>query len=146
MSPILAIKTSAKGELTLEADENEDMVWSITRGGNYMQTPMVYKGHLYACRDHGVLSCFTAKTGERHYRKRIEAGIGFTASGVAADGKLYYPSETGEVFVVAAGEEFEILAKNPLGETCMASPAISRGTLYFRTRSHVVAIAQKSDK
>ncbi len=92
------------------------------------------------------MSCFTAKTGERHYRKRLEAGMGYSASGVAADGKLYYPSETGEVFVVAAGEEFEILAKNPLGETCMASPAISRGTLYFRTRSHVVAIAEKGSK
>ena len=42
--------------------------------------------------------------------------------------------------------ELEVLARNSLGETCMASPAISRGTLYFRTRGHVVAIAEKADK
>jgi outer membrane protein assembly factor BamB len=68
--------------------------------------------------------------------------MGFSASPVAADGKLYFTSETGEVFVVKAGPRFELLATNSFDEVVMATPAISEGVLYFRTRSHLVAIAQ----
>ena len=69
-------------------------------------------------------------------------GFGFSASPVAADGKLYLPNETGEVFVVEAAPEFKLLAMNRMGEICMATPAVSEGVLYFRTRSHLVAISE----
>ncbi len=143
MSPILAISTAATGEVTMDAEECQHMLWSYRRGGNYMQTPVVYGEELYCCRDGGQLSCIDAKTGERHYRKRLGDGAsGFTASGVAADGKLYFASEEGEVQVIQADTEFQLLAQNSLGETCMASPAICAGTLFFRTRSHLLAIAR----
>ena len=146
MSPIVAISTAAEGTLSMKADDDEHVAWSIRRGGSYMQTPLVYGDYLYACRGNGSLSCFDAKTGKLHYRERLGGGgFAFTASGVAADGKLYYPSEEGEVFVIKAGTKFENLALNELGETCMASPAISRGVLYFRTRHHLIA-ARKGEK
>jgi outer membrane protein assembly factor BamB len=59
---------------------------------------------------------------------------------VAADGKLYFTSEEGDVYVVRAGPEFEVLATNALDEVTMATPAVSEGTLYFRTRGHLVAV------
>jgi outer membrane protein assembly factor BamB len=109
-----------------------------------MPTPLVYGDYLYLCRDNGVLSCYRAKTGERMYQERLGGGrTGFSASSVAADGKLYFTSEEGDVFVVRAGPRFELLATNSLDEVAMATPAISEGTLYFRTRSHLVAIAQQ---
>lgn len=117
-------------------------LWFHRRDGNYMQTPIAYRGKLYCCRDNGVLGCFDLKTGERHYRQRLGGGgSGFTASGIAAEGKLYFPSEIGEVYIVEAGHEFKLLGVVPLGDTCMASPAACAGTLYFRTRSHLIAIA-----
>jgi outer membrane protein assembly factor BamB len=106
-----------------------------------MQSPFVYGDELYVCRDNGVVTCWNARTGEQHYRQRLTAGVGYTASGIAADGKLYYPSEEGDVHVVKAGTSYELLAVNPLGETCMASPAVSRGMLLFRTRSRLIAVA-----
>jgi outer membrane protein assembly factor BamB len=59
---------------------------------------------------------------------------------VAADGKVYFTSEEGDVFVVRAGEKYELLATNSLGEVTMATPAISEGRLFFRTKSHLLAI------
>ena len=108
-----------------------------------MTTPIVYKGLLYCCTDRGQLSCFEPRTGKMLYREVLSGtrGFGFSASPVAANGNLYLPNETGEVFVVEAGPEFKLLAMNKLGEICMATPAISEGTLYFRTRSHLVAIS-----
>jgi outer membrane protein assembly factor BamB len=80
-------------------------------------------------------------TGEPRYRERVGDGnTGFTASMVGGDGKLYATSEEGTVHVVKAGTSFQVLAKNELGETCMATPAISDGVLYWRTRSNLVAI------
>ena len=141
---ILAINENATGELSLKAD-GEQMVWANRRFGAYMQTPFVYGDELYVCKDNGVVTCWDAKTGEQHYRQRLTAGVGYSASGVAADGKLYYPSEEGDVHVVKAGETYELLAINPLGETCMASPAISQGMLLFRTRNQLIAVSTKED-
>ena len=59
---------------------------------------------------------------------------------MAGGGVLYFTAESGEVFTVRAGPVFELLATSDLGETCLATPAISEGTLYFRTRGHVVAV------
>ena len=67
---------------------------------------------------------------------------GFTASAVSANGHIYYSNETGDIFVVKAGPEFELVETNEMGEIVMATPAISDGVLYFRTRGHVVAIAE----
>ena len=60
---------------------------------------------------------------------------------MAADGKIYFPSEEGDVYVVKDGETAEVVATNRLGEVTMATPAIADGVLYFRTRDHVIAIA-----
>ncbi len=142
-SPIYAIRLDAKGDISLAEGEsaNAHIAWSIERGGAYMQTPLVYGDYLYSSRDNGVLSCFEARTGERLYQERLgRGGTGFTASPVAADGKLYFTSEEGDVYVVKAGPEFELLATNALDEVTMATPAISDGTLYFRTNAHLVAV------
>jgi outer membrane protein assembly factor BamB len=144
-SPIYAIKAAARGDITLAQGKtsNEHIAWSVERGGAYMQTPLVYGELLYTCRDNGVLSVYRARTGERLYQERLGGGSsGFTASPVAADGKIYFTSEEGDVFVVRAGEKFELLAKNSLGEVAMATPAISEGRLLFRTRGHLVAVGR----
>jgi outer membrane protein assembly factor BamB len=148
MSPIYAIRVSATGNISLQAEEqsNDHVAWSRPRDGGYMQTPLVYGDYLYLCRENGVLSCYEAKTGNRVYQERLGTGrTGFTASPVAADGKIYLTSEEGDIYVVKAGPQFEQLAVNPMGEICMATPAISAGTIYFRTQGHLVAIAKRSD-
>ena len=61
------------------------IAWKLERGGPYMPTPIVYRGHLYVCPNNGLLSCYDAKTGERIYRKRLKNKNGYTASPVAAD-------------------------------------------------------------
>ena len=108
-----------------------------------MQTPLVYGDYLYVCRDNGVLSCLDARTGKLQYKTRIgTGGSGFSSSPVAADGRIYFTGEFGDVHVVKAGPEFEELAVNELDEIHMSTPAISDGVLFFRTRGHVVAIAE----
>ena len=73
--------------------------------------------------------------------QRLPGTATFKSSPVGAGGRLYLTSEQGQVFVLKAGPEFEILATNEMNEICMATPAISEGTLFFRTRDHLVAVA-----
>jgi outer membrane protein assembly factor BamB len=143
MAPVYAVRPDARGDITLQADatSNAGIAWSVPRDGGYMQTPIVYGDLLYVAKDNGVLTCFDARTGEEKYKTRIGDGsTGFTSSPVAGDGKIYFTSEQGDVVVVRAGPEYHELARNELGEIHMATPAISEGVLYFRTKGHLIAI------
>jgi outer membrane protein assembly factor BamB len=145
-APIFAVRPSARGDISLDErkDRSDAVAWSRKRFGNYMQTPILYRGLLYGCRDNGVMMCLEPETGKELYTQRLEGGVGFTASPVAADGKLYITSEDGQVHVIKAGREFQSLAVNPLGEVSMATPAVSGGVLFFRTQSQVIAVEGKN--
>ena len=148
-SPIYAIRLGARGDISLAEGQtsNAHVAWSHPRAGAYMQTPLVYGDLLYSCRDNGVLSVYRAGTGERVYQERLGGGsTGFTASPVAGEGKVYFTSEEGDVYVVRAGPRFELLATNTLDEVTMATPAISEGALLFRTRSHLVAVRARGGR
>jgi outer membrane protein assembly factor BamB len=148
MQPIYAIKPGASGDISLKdgKETNEFIVWSKSRGGPYMPTPLVYQELLYVCSNNGVVTAYNARTGERVYQQRLaDKGGAFTASPVASDGKIYLSSEDGEIFVVKAGSKHELLAINPVGEVIMATPAISDGILFVRGINHVFAVAEKSD-
>ncbi|HYV00161.1 MAG TPA: PQQ-binding-like beta-propeller repeat protein [Pyrinomonadaceae bacterium] len=144
--PMQAIRLDAKGDITPSevGATNAAIAWSHARQGDYMQTPIVVGDRVYGCLDNGVLSCFDAKSGAMAYSERLGSGSeGFTASPVSDGRNLYFASEVGNVFVVPADGKFSVIVTNKLGETCMASPAISDRTLFFRTREHLVAIGKK---
>ncbi len=144
--PMRAVQLEAKDDITPPnpGDTNASIAWAHARQGNYMQTPIVVGDLLYGCTDNGVLTCFDAKTGAIRYSERlVRGGEGFTASPVSDGRHLYFSSESGNVYVVPVGEKFSVGATNQLGETCMATPALNAGTLFFRTREHLIAVGEK---
>ncbi|MFN0138375.1 MAG: PQQ-binding-like beta-propeller repeat protein [Phycisphaerae bacterium] len=144
--PVFAVKAEAKGTLEHGSEDKPapQMAWMKTRIGSYMQTPLLYRGVLYVCKDNGMLVALDAASGDERWKRRLtQEPTGFTASAVAGDGKLYYTSEDGLVSVLAADKDRDALATNNLGETCLATPAISDGVIYWRTRGHVLAIGGK---
>jgi outer membrane protein assembly factor BamB len=147
IQPIYAIRLGASGDISLKdgKDSSEFIAWSKPRGGPYMPTPIVYGDLLYTLSNQGVLTAYNAKTGERVYQERLGGkGGAFTSSPVASDGKLYFSSEDGEVFVVKAGPKYELLATNPVGEVMMATPAISDGLVIVRGLNHVFAFGSSN--
>jgi outer membrane protein assembly factor BamB len=148
IQPIYAIRAGATGDISLKEgqDSSESIAWSKKRGGVYIPTPLLYNDYLYLCANHGVLSCYKAKSGEKVYQERIaEKGGAFTASPVAAAGRLYLTSEEGEIHVIKAGPRYELLATNLMNEVCMATPAISEGMLFVRTQHNIFAIGEPAD-
>ena len=147
IQPIYAIRPGARGDISLkgEAASSESIAWSMKRGGPYMPTPVVYGEHLYVVSNNGVLTVYNAKTGERAYQQRLgDKGGAYTASVVAGDGKVYFTSEDGDIFVVKAGPKYELLASNQMGEVLMATPAISDGVIFVRGLKDLFALAETS--
>ena len=141
--PIFAIRAGSRGDITLPDKQtaSDAIAWSKVRRGPYMPTPIIYQGTLYVVSNRGTLDSYDMNSGEEIYREKLtHRGGGFSASPVAADGKLYLPGEDGEIFVVRAGPQFELIATNPIGELLMASPAISGGRLYVRAEKHLYAV------
>ena len=144
LSPIYAVKKSAKGDITLKdgATSNESVQWSVERGASYMHSLLLYDGYLYNMRWNGQLSCFDPLTGEQIYREKIGKAESFIASPVAADGRIYIPSDEGKVYTVQAGKEFKIINETSLGEICMVVPAITDGMIIFRTMTQLIAVGK----
>jgi outer membrane protein assembly factor BamB len=143
IQPIYALKPGATGEITLKGDDTKgaSFAWSTKRGGPYIPTPVIYGDQLYVLQNNGVLASYKVSTGEQVYQKRIGgSGGSFSASPVAADGKIYCTSEDGDVYVIKAGPEYAELSKNPMGEVLIATPAISDGLIIFRGLKNVIAV------
>jgi outer membrane protein assembly factor BamB len=144
-APIFVLRAGASGDITLPegATSGGPVVWTRERAGSYMPTPLIYRGLLYILKNQGIFVCYDLRTGEQKYEERIpHGGSGFSASPVAADGKIYLSSEDGDVFVVNAGPKFEIAGKNPMGEPLMATPAIAGKTMFIRGERTLFAVGR----
>jgi outer membrane protein assembly factor BamB len=133
--PYLAIRTGGEGDVT-----RTHVKWSVPTGAPYVSSLLYYEGLVYMANDTGVVTAVDAGTGEKVWQERVE-GI-FTASPVAADGKVYLLSETGDAIVLRAGRPPAVLGRHVLGQRMVASPAVSNGQFFIRTDDHLIAIGK----
>ncbi|MGH9798943.1 MAG: PQQ-binding-like beta-propeller repeat protein, partial [Blastocatellia bacterium] len=144
-APVYVIRAGANGDITLpkEKTSSQHIAWSRQKTGSYMPTPLIYQGLLYVLKNEGIFTCFDLATGEEKYQQRIpHQGSGFSGSPVASDGKIYLPSEDGDIFIIKAGEKFELLGKNSIGQLLMATPAISGKMMFVRGERDLFAIGR----
>lgn len=144
--PIYAIRPGASGDISLKPGQksNAFIAWSDPAAAPYVPTPVVLDGIVYDLTDVSGLAAYRADTGALIYRgKRFGPGGGqFTASPVAGDGKVFCLGEKGDVFVVKAGPEFQLLARNSLPGDTLATPAIADGSLLIRTLTKLYRIGE----
>ena len=150
LRPVYAIRPGASGDISLRPNEtsNQYIVWSNPLLGTYNTSALVYGDYYYTLLDRGFLLCHDARTGKQMYaRQRISVdSSGFTASPWAYNGKIFVLSEDGDTYVIQAGPEFKLLAKNSLAEMALATPAVVQGSLIIRTQSKLYRIARKVQK
>ena len=144
-APIFVIRAGVSGDITLPkgATSSTEVAWSRQQRGPYMPTPLIYGDLLYVLGNQGIFDCYELASGKEIYRQRVDhQGGGFSASPVAADGRLYLSSEDGDIFVVRAGATFELVSTNPMGERLMATPALADGRMFVRGERNVFAIGR----
>jgi outer membrane protein assembly factor BamB len=136
--PYLAIRTGGSGDVS-----ETRVLWRVAKGAPYISSLLYYEGLVYMANGLGIATCIDGATGKRVWQERI-GGI-YSASPVAAGGRIYLLNENGETVVLSAGREPHILARNPLNERAVASPAISGGAFFVRTDSHLVCVRNPSN-
>jgi outer membrane protein assembly factor BamB len=133
---LLAVKAGKTG--TLAAD---DVEWAMKKEAPTRPSVVVLGDRLYMVNDKAIAHCLDAKTGKVIWKERFDGG--FSASPVSDGEHIWFCNQTGKVFVIKHDNEYNLVATNKLDDGFMASPAISGGTLYLRTRSHLYAIGTK---
>ena len=130
---VVPLSGESRGDLTSTVE------WTATRRVPQRSSPIIAGEHLFMVTDEGILSCWRASDGERLWSERLKGS--FSGSPIHHDGRLYFCSEEGDSYVVAAKDAFTLLHTNRLGEGMLASPAATDGAIYLRTKGHLYKIA-----
>ncbi|HEY6509703.1 MAG TPA: PQQ-binding-like beta-propeller repeat protein [Vicinamibacterales bacterium] len=131
---LLAVRADGEGDVTAT-----HVAWKMGRSAPLTPSPLLVGDELYIVNDAGIATCLDAATGRRHWQQRLEGQ--YSASPLYADGRIYFLNEDGETTVVAPGTRFRALATNTLDGMTLASPAVSSGSIFIRTASHLYRIA-----
>jgi outer membrane protein assembly factor BamB len=131
---LIAVRPDGSGDVT-----RTHVAWTLRRAAPLTPSPLLVDDELYIVSDTGIASCLDAKTGTVHWQQRL--GGSFSASPVFADGRIYFLAEQGVAIVIAPGKEFRQLATSKLDGAALASMAMSAGSIFVRTDTHVYRIA-----
>jgi outer membrane protein assembly factor BamB len=130
---VMAVKPDGRGDVTAS-----HVAWRVTRGAPKKPSMLLLGDLLMMINDSGIVTTLDAKTGAEVWTARLTDS--YSASPLAAEGRVYFFSEDGKATVIEAGRAFKVLAENVLPEGFMASPAVDGRALYLRTRSHLYRI------
>lgn len=127
---LLAVRPDGRGDVT-----KTQIAWTVQRGVPLTPSPLLVGDELYLISDNGIATCLDARTGSEHWKVRL--GGNHSASPIYADGRIYFLSEEGESVVIAPGKQFQALAKNQIDGQTLASLAVSGGSIFLRSRTHL---------
>jgi outer membrane protein assembly factor BamB len=132
----MAVKMDgSRGDLT-----KSHVLWKNKKAAAFLPSPLLYQGYLYVPSDRTFVTCFDARTGAPVWKERL--GNEFHASPVGGADRVYFATKEGSVKVVRSGQQFDLLADNPMGETIIASPAISGAQIFLRGEKHLFCIEE----
>jgi outer membrane protein assembly factor BamB len=127
---ILGITVGGRGDMS-----DKNIRWQYHRAVPQLPSPVIYRNVLHMINDGGIVTSFRPQTGEVIAQGRIKDAVdNYFASPVAADGKIFFVSESGKVAVMKPDGNLEVLAVNAMDDLCYATPAIADGRIYLRTR------------
>ena len=133
---LTAVKLGGHGDVA-----KTHAAYTLNKGTPYVPTPLYLDGRVYLISDAGIATALDAPTGRVIWSERL--GAEFFGSPVIIDGKIYCPSTKGEMIVIATGDAFKLLARNPLGEGSHSSPCVDGGRIYMKTFTHLLCIGGK---
>lgn len=132
---VLAIRANGSGDVS-----DTHVQWKSERAGEvaYVPSLLTHNGLLFVVNDAGVVTCFDAVEGTKHWQKRMEGN--YTASPILVGEHIYLTSEAGRTYIFLAENKHELVAKNDLDETTYATPVMCGNCLFIRTFDHLYCI------
>ncbi|MCH7728386.1 MAG: PQQ-binding-like beta-propeller repeat protein [Planctomycetes bacterium] len=135
---ILAVRGGGRGDVT-----DTHVLWKHpTKHTDHIVSPLVINDRIWLVKSGGIGTCFETSSGKLVWGpKRIQNTSNYFASPIYGDGKIYVAGENGVVVVLEEGPDLKVLAENDLGESMVATPALSNGRLFFRTRTKLICVS-----
>ena len=118
-----------------------EIAWRAKKGAPQMPSPLAVGDELYMVSDKGVATCLDAKTGQVHWSERL--GGNFCSSPLFADGRIYVGNREGQIFVLAPGKMFKVIATNTTDGAVMATPAAVDRAIYVRTEHALYRVEKR---
>jgi outer membrane protein assembly factor BamB len=137
--PVLALQTGGSGDVS-----QSKSLWSEPRGGPYVPSGVVVASRYYAVSDTGLLTCSSVADGQLIWKHRLGGTV--SASLVATSTHIYATTEEGDIYVVRHADQFELVAKNELGEAVDATPALASECIFVRTVSRLICFSRSAAK
>ena len=134
---LIAVRPDGTGDVT-----RTHVAWTLRRGAPLTPSPLLVGDELYIVNDGGIVSCLDATSGETRWQHRLDGN--FSASPVFADGRIYFLNEEGVATVIQPGKEFRTLATNHVDGATLASMAVSAGSIFIRSDTHLYRIGTKN--
>ncbi len=132
---IRAIRLGGQGDIT-----KSHIAWEQKKGVPVLASPLFVSPYLYTITRDNILHCLNAENGDIVWQKRLQ-GV-YSASPVLVEGRIYILSEDGVTLVLQPGDRYDEIARNELGERCLASMAVSQGHFYVRAAQHLYCIGK----
>ena len=131
-----AIRPDGSGDVT-----ETHIAWREDKRMPPRASPLLVGDLLFLVNRNGIATCLEAKTGTEIWQERLKGN--YSASPIAAKGRIYFFSEEGLCTVIRPSRKFEILASNALAdEPLMATPAVSGASFLIRTEKHLYRISE----
>lgn len=128
-----AVKLGGQGDVS-----KNNVAYTLRKATPYVPTPLYLEGRVYLISDGGIATALEASTGREIWSERLRAE--FFGSPILVDGKIYCATTKGEMIVLATGDTFHQLARNPIGEGTHSTPCVDGDRLYVKTFTHLVCV------
>jgi outer membrane protein assembly factor BamB len=132
---VMAVRPDGAGDVSAT-----HLVWHSSRGAPQKPSLLLAGDLLFMVNDAGIVTCLDPKSGTEVWHARVRDT--YSASPIAAEGRIYFFSEDGRTTVIEAGREFKVLAESTLDDGFMASPAVDGRAFYLRTRTALYRVEQ----
>jgi outer membrane protein assembly factor BamB len=133
---LYAVRPDGRGDVT-----ESHVEWKLQKGAPLNPSPLLVGEELYLVSDQGIASCLDAKTGDKHWQKRLPGN--YSASPLVADDKIYVTNEHGLTTVIEPAKEYRQLAANEIDGQTLASLAVSGKAIFLRSGTHLYRIEDK---
>jgi outer membrane protein assembly factor BamB len=144
MGMSLAVQAGGAGDVT-----ETRRLWQHPKTKQRIGSGVISGGYIFILNDPGIAECFELATGKLVWQERLKGPAAKTdnwSSMVSGADRLYVVNQGGDTFVLKASPQFEVLATNSLGETTIASLAVSQGDLLVRTYKNLWCVHDSGKK
>ncbi|MBI5217757.1 MAG: PQQ-like beta-propeller repeat protein [Bacteroidia bacterium] len=137
---VFAVNTYAK--LTaVKAGNPPKIIWENEDFLSDVSSPVAWKDYLIVTTSAGEVACYNTKDGTLFWSNEFD--IGFYASPIIANGKIYMMNRNGVMHIMKTDKKFSLVGVPKIGEKSDCTPAFANGQIYIRGQKNLYCVGNK---